>query len=612
MGRRIVKLPDGVANQIAAGEVVERPVAVAKELIENSLDAEAAAIDVQFANGGKSLIRVTDNGIGMTREDAEMALQRHATSKIRSVEEILQIGSFGFRGEALPSIASVSQFTLRTRVRDENEGTEIRVKGTSPAEISSCGMSPGTDIQVANLFFSVPARRKFLKTERTEAAHIVQISRLLAIAHPEVAFSLTEDGHEVFRSPACPDHAQRVREILGKRRAEDFVAIEEEVDGIRLSGLVSRPGVGRSTRSEMITYVNRRPVESRLLSYALIESYHRYLPKGRYPLAFLFVDVPPEEVDVNVHPAKREVRFRNEPRIRGSVMHGLTRVLAEQSQKRFMALEKAESAPPPTKTPSVSKGFPERAEPVSVPTVRPNIAPDTIPRTSSERSFPSFSERLPANPIDTAQSERIASVRAAVWRFCGVLKKRTGLFESPDGLILLHARAARERILYEEIQSMLKGETIPRQTLLLPPMLEMAPLDAGVLEDQIEFLQTFGFVIEPFGRHVFRIREVPTWLESDKPERFIEGIVQKIRDRGMRPEDVQGARQQIARMAAFRESRGFSPATEGDWQELSRQLLACEIPLLDARGRPTFIEMRHSEIARKLMLEASEVEIREP
>lgn len=612
MAGRIIKLPDGVANQIAAGEVVERPVAVAKELVENALDAQSSSIDVQFANGGKSLIRVTDNGTGMTREEAELALQRHATSKIRHVEDILSIGSFGFRGEALPSIASVSQFTLKTRMRDQSEGTEIRVSGTGDPQITSCGMSPGTDIAVANLFHSVPARRKFLKTDRTEAAHIVQVCRFLAIAHPEIAFSLVEDGHEVFRSPVCPDHLQRVREILGKRRAEDFIPLNEEVDGIQLTGLVGRPGSGRSTRSEMITYVNRRPVDSRLLSYALIESYHRHLPKGRYPLSFLFIDVPPEEVDVNVHPAKREVRFRNEPRLRGAVMHGLTRVLAEVSRSRFMSLENAEAVrPAPSARIEVA---PSESAPVPSPKVAPPEIRDRPPEPTKPpaKPFPALRERLPEPQVDdAAQREKIAAVRGKVWTFRGTLKARTGLFESPDGLIILNARAARERILYEEIESQLSGENIPRQALLLPAMLEISPLDAGVLSDQLEFVSNLGFEIEPFGRHVFRIREIPTWLTSESAEDFIGGILQKLRERGMRADELQGARNHVARMAALREARGFVAKSDAEWESLATQLLACEIPLLDARGRPTFIEVRHQEIARRLMLDASEMDITE-
>ncbi|NDV62368.1 DNA mismatch repair endonuclease MutL [Puniceicoccales bacterium CK1056] len=581
MSGRIVKLPDSVANQIAAGEVVERPVAVVKELVENALDAEAKSIEVQFEKGGKALMRVLDDGIGMTREDAILSLERHATSKIREVGDILKIGSFGFRGEALPSIASVSRFTLKTRTREAGEGTEIQINANAAPVIKDCGMSPGTEVTVANLFQTVPARRKFLKTDRTEAAHILQMCRLLAIAHPEVGFSLVEDGHEVFRSPACPDYSQRVREIFGKRRMEELLPIDCEVDGIQLKGLVGRPGSARSTRSEMITYVNDRPVDSRLLNYALIESYHRFIPRGRYPMAFLFVGVPSEEVDVNVHPTKREVRFRNEPRVRSAVMNGLIEFLGEHSHKSL-----------------------RRAEPVESQQTADQVEPGKQTGTSpweEPRPFPRIIEK-PFAPVAAPEQTARKSDQSA-WRFCGTFRRHVGLFESPDGLVLLHAAAARERILFERIEGSLAGENVARQPLLIPSMLELSPVDAGILSDQIQFFDKMGFEIEPFGRQLFRIRSVPAWMQSENPEQFVEEIVSRIRERGIRPEDALSARSLVARMAATREARGFQVSSQGDWESLVRSLLSCENPLLNARGKPTFVEMRHGEISRKLMLD---------
>jgi DNA mismatch repair protein MutL len=598
---RIVKLPDAVANQIAAGEVVERPVAVVKELMENALDARAGSVEIQFEQGGKALIRVRDNGQGMSREEALMALERHATSKIRSVEDILDIGSFGFRGEALPSIASVSRFTLRTRTAGSPEGTEIQIDGKNAPVVRACGMPPGTDVTVARLFHTVPARRKFLKTDRTEAAHMLQMCRLLAVAHPGVGFTLMEDGHEVFRTPACPDHLQRVREIFGRRRAGELIPIEETVDGIRISGLIGRPGSGRSTRSEMITYVNRRPVDSRVLNYALIESYHRYLPRGRYPMAFLFVDVPGGEVDVNVHPTKREVRFRNEARIRSSVMTRVTAALAAAS--RHGGLRGAEAVEPASGSPPVPGESPAPGPEASggpAPPPRPVVSPGPVPE---RRPFPEIHERPFAPVEDTGQGAAPAPADHGKWRFCGVFAQRIGLFEGPDGLILLHARAARERILFERIEASLEGEDIPRQPLLIPPLLELPPLDAGVLSDRLSFFGGLGFELEPFGRHLFRLRAVPAWLQTGEPEAFVEELVGRIRERGLRPEDLDNAQTVVARLAAVREARGFVPDSPEAWESLARSLLACETPLLDARGRPAFIQLRHGEIARKLMLE---------
>lgn len=592
MGARIHQLPESVANRIAAGEVVERPVAVVKELVENALDAQARAIDIQFEKGGKALIRVIDDGHGMEREDALLALRRHATSKIRDVPDILNIRSFGFRGEALPSIASVSQFVLKTRTGAGVAGTEIRVNAGRKPEVRDCGMSPGTEVVVSNLFHGVPARRKFLKTDRTEAAHILQMCRLLAVAHPEVAFSLTEDGHEVFRSPVCPDRQQRVREVFGKRRVDDLVPVDAEHEGIRLHGLIGRPGVGRSTRSELITFVNLRPVESRLLGYALIESYHRYLPRGRYPLAFLFIEVPPGEVDVNVHPTKREVRFRNESRIRQIVMSQLVETLAAHSPR---GLSRSEPVPP------VSTG-----EQPSVPAAAHHPSPEKAP-ARDPRPFPELKEKPFADGSRQApehSSPRSASGGSRQWPFIGVLHRRTGLFESADGLVLMNPRAARERILLERISRSLAGHEIPRQTLLLPPMLELSPLNAGVLSDQLAFFEELGFEIEPFGRHLFRIRGVPVWLQQSQPEAFVEDLVNRIRERGLRPEDIDTAHLLVARIAAAGEARGFRPASEAEWQRLARDLLSCENPLLDGRGRPTFVELRHAELARRLMLES--------
>ncbi|MEX0330118.1 MAG: DNA mismatch repair endonuclease MutL [Puniceicoccaceae bacterium] len=585
MAGKIVKLPDSVANQIAAGEVVERPVAVVKELVENSLDAGARSIEIQFEQGGKALVRVLDDGVGMSPEDAAMALQRHATSKIRQVEDILRIGSFGFRGEALPSIASVSRFVLRTRQREASEGTELKVDGGREPVLNACGMSPGTEVIVSHLFHNVPARRKFMKTDRTEAAHILQMCRLLAVAHPEVAFSLIEDGHEVFRTPACPDRLQRVREIFGRRRVEDLLPLEFENDGLQVSGLVGRPGVGRSTRAEMITFVNKRPVDSRLLNYALIESYHRYLPRGRYPMAFLFVDVPDGEVDVNVHPTKREVRFRAEPRIRSAVMSGLTEFLASQSRQSLRQAEPVE----PVEKPAT----PEPPRPSVVPQQprQPASRTDKFPKALTE-SFPKA--ELPSPPARPSPD---------VWRYCGIFQGRLGLFESPDGLIVVNPVAARERILFEQMSASLKQESIPSQPMLIPPMLELAPLEATLLGDQVDFFASIGFTIEPFGRHLFRIRSIPAWLEAEQAEPFVEELVNRIRERGLRPDDKQPALILVARLAAIRAARGFSPKEQSGWEALVKELLQCENPLLDARGRPTFVEQRNSEINRKLMLQ---------
>ena len=348
---RIHQLPDAVANQIAAGEVVERPAAVVKELMENALDAGATQIEVEFRKGGKNYLRITDNGCGMDEEDALRALQRHATSKLREAKDLLTLGSFGFRGEALPSIASVSRFILRTREADSEGGTEVFVDGSAAPEVKACGMAPGTTVEVTRLFQTVPARRKFLKTDRTEAAHIVLLCRLFAVAHPPIGFTLIEDGQMRFRAAPGSTLEERVRDVFGKHLAGDLMPVVAQAPdpangGIEVNGLIGKPGTGRATRAELFTFVNRRPVDNRVLNYALIESFHTYIPKGRYPACFLFVEIPPAAVDVNVHPTKKEVRFRNEPQVRAVVMDAVLASLRSAARSVLARATPVESARP--------------------------------------------------------------------------------------------------------------------------------------------------------------------------------------------------------------------------------------------------------------------------
>ncbi|MEO6993582.1 MAG: DNA mismatch repair endonuclease MutL, partial [Lacunisphaera sp.] len=322
-------LSDRVANQIAAGEVIERPAAVVKELVENSLDAGATRIEVEFRHGGRSLIRVEDNGGGMSKDDALLSLERHATSKLVETVDLDQLHTFGFRGEAVPSIASVSHFEMQTRPSSSPTGTEIVINGGKLIHVRECGIAPGTRITVSHLFNSVPARRKFLKTDATESAHIIQTVRLYALACPQTAFTLVEDGRVLFQSPVCPTLLGRVGEIFGRQMTADLLAVDMLENGLALTGMIGKPGVNRSTRHELLMFVNRRPVDSRTLNYALIESYATSLAKGRYPVAVLFLELDPAQVDVNVHPAKREVRFRSEGAVRGFVIRAVLQRLRE-------------------------------------------------------------------------------------------------------------------------------------------------------------------------------------------------------------------------------------------------------------------------------------------
>jgi DNA mismatch repair protein MutL len=600
-------LSDRVANQIAAGEVIERPVAVVKELVENSIDAGATRIEVEFRNGGKSYIRIEDNGKGMSPDEALLSLERHATSKIREAADLNEVCSFGFRGEALPSIASVSKFTLRTRAKDWEHGTEILINGGKLIEKKDCGMPVGTVIEVAHLFNSVPARRKFLKTDPTETAHITYNSRLFAVAHPNVAFRVLENGRTVFQSPACENLRDRIAEIWGRSLADDLIPVDvsDPKTGFRLTGLTAKPGVGRSTRRELVTLVNRRPVDSRTLSLAVLDAYHGRIQKGRFPPAFLFLDIQPQEVDVNVHPAKREVRFRDDGAIRRFVLKAVTDTLAANREDDIADAVASRKAPelsaactrpvtePIQPKPEASQSIPKpqaaAIAPARIAPVPPKTAatkPDTVATTA-------------ANPAAQPAHADTPARATPGWRLISILKKRYALFDTSRGLVMLHLRHADQRVRFERINKEFKHDMPPSQRLLIPHPVEFEPLAAEALKAQLKQLNAQGFQVEEFGRNFYRIEAVPTWLSPEQAEAFIRDLVDLVRQRGgMRKHSALGW-EAVARLAVEGSYRRNDSLTQPAVEQLAKDLLACETPHTSPFGKPTFSEVSWSEWARR-------------
>ena len=575
-------LPDRVANQIAAGEVIERPVAVVKELVENSIDAGATRIEVEFRNGGKSYIRIEDNGKGMSPDEALLSLERHATSKIREAADLNEVSSFGFRGEALPSIASVSRFTLRTRAEGWEHGTEIKINGGKLIEKKDCGMPVGTVIEVAQLFNSVPARRKFLKTDPTESAHITYNTRLFAVAHPRVAFRVLDSGRTIFQSPACEDLRDRIAEIWGRSLADDLISVDvsDPKTGYRLAGLTAKPGVGRSTRRELVTLVNRRPVDSRTLGYAVLDAYHGRIQKGRYPPAFLFLEIEPQEVDVNVHPAKREVRFRNDGAIRRFVLGAITdtlRVAAEAERP------KAELRAP------VSKN---EVDPITAST--PTGQPLPIPMTPRAAKTP-----LTSTITGSQKLAESAKVSTPSWRLISILKGQYGLFDTPRGLVMLHLRYADQRVRFERILKSYKESTPPSQRLLIPHTVELEPLASEALLTHLDLINNQGFQVEEFGRHFYRIEALPTWLELEQAEGFVRDMVDLLRQRGGSRKQSELVWESVAKLAVEGSYRRKDNVSEAAVQQLAETLLACETPHTSPFGKPTFSEISWSEWERR-------------
>jgi len=599
-------LSDRVANQIAAGEVIERPAAVIKELVENSLDAGATRIEVEFRHGGRSYLRVEDNGCGLTKDDALLALERHATSKIIETADLDRLATFGFRGEALPSIASVSRFELQTRRPDAPAGTEVVVNGGKLVHVRECGLAPGTRITVTHLFNSVPARRKFLKSDATESAHIIQTVRLYALACPQTAFTLIEDGRVLFQSPVCPTLDERVAEIFGRQLAADLLPVEAEEEGFRLTGLTGKPGVNRAARHEMLTFVNRRPVDSRTLNYALLESYATTLPKGRYPVAVLFLELDPAAVDVNVHPAKREVRFRNEGQVRGFVIRTVLQKLRELGAPAAPPLEAGDRGRETGGTVSSAGGFtlaPGLA--FSAPVSRfpsPASSTSALPGTPYHPASPNRPHSAIATPPSSEPRPPSSVLRSPTllgWRFLGTAHGDYALFESPAGLVVLDRRAAHERVWFERLQAEFARGRVESQRLLFAVPVELDAIASALLLDRMKFLQAHGLEVGEFGRNFFRIEATPTWLEPEAAEAFLRDVLALAREGRLDEKNPRLADEELARLAAQRAVRLPETTSETDALALVAQLFACTQPHTSPAGRPTHFELSRGELAKR-------------
>ncbi len=575
-------LPDILASQVAAGEVVERPASVVKELVENSIDAGARRITVEFQRGGTRMMRVTDDGSGMDRSDALLCLERHATSKIRQSADLTAITTMGFRGEALPSIASVSRFQLSTRRREDEAGTLITVTGGKVHDVQESGEAPGTRIEVSDLFFNVPARRKFLRGEQTEAANILQQIEILAVAHPEIAFICLRDGREVFRLAATEDLAVRLRDLHGDAFLGKLLPMPPlESHGVRVRGWIAKPGEGRSDRSLQMTFVNGRMIRSPILSLPLREACDGVLAKGLHPPAFLFFDMDPAAVDCNVHPAKREVRFRDPAAIRAVAL-----------QAARSAWEKA--APDGKFTPGVGSDplFPPISKLAWVPTSDSQrefkvqeVESGRLAESPTAFSFPTSNFQLPTPP--TVQ-------------FIGSLGGRYLLFEDQESLMLIEIRAARERILYERYLARLTIGEMESQRLLLPEVLAISPADVAWIEAHAELLQKAGLSAESFGQGSVKVDAVPADAADLPVMEVVIRLVDELRTQSDSSALDQGTRETLASSVSRLAAAGAKlPGGEESARMLLRDLLACNLPYATPKGRPTISQLSPGELARR-------------
>ena len=611
---RIVLLPDEVASQVAAGEVVERPASVVKELVENSLDAAANRIEIAIARGGAALVRIVDNGFGMDRDDALLSLERHATSKIRTGDDLANIHTLGFRGEALPSIASVSRFRLATRPPDAIEGTEILVNGGKIETVRACGEAPGTLVEAKNLFYNLPARRKFLRTENTEAHHVQHQLMLQAIGHPEVGFVFARDQAIVFQLPPAPSLATRIADLRGEEVMRQVVEIEPTtVDGLSIRGYLGKAGVSRPTRAEQIIFVNGRAVENLTIQHALREGYHTALMKGQYPLVFLFLDLDPAEVDVNVHPAKREVRFRDPDTIRQALADIVRRTLDSDRGHWSRAFLSPHSTAGP-RAPGIAK--PELPQPPLVPLAEqfalrkdwsqfPVSAPsrdDFKPASDViEPAVPTSSTDLldPEQAISPPTASNTTQTDIGQFRVLGVLGKLYILMENEEGLVLVDQHAAHERILFEQLRRQTENAGVPCQRLLIPIVLRLPPKDYDWLLLNAPSLQKMGFSVEPFGETTLKIDGIPQFLKIEDPANTIRQLVDELRSVTASSSRLRLGEDVIAKTVCRHAVKANDQLHSAEIGQLVTDLLACELPYCCPHGRPTMIQIGYPELEKK-------------
>lgn len=598
---------------------MERPASVVKELVENSLDAGAKFVRVEIRRGGVGMIKVTDDGSGMSRADAELCTKRHATSKLSSLKELFEITHLGFRGEALPSIASVSRFKLCTRQQQDLEGWEIRIDGGLEHEPRSSGVSPGTAIEVADLFYNTPARRKFLKSAETEASHVEHQIRLHALAYPQVRFAYKRDDQLVFDLPATADLRVRISALTDAATAAALIPVETTIGpGISITGFLLPLSEARRTRKGQYVFMNTRPVEDQLINRAIRDGYGGF-PTGLHPALFLYMEVEPALVDVNVHPAKKEVRFRRSADVVNTIVEAIANTLQKHARQEIHAAA-APHGEIPARSTNPGSAFPAAARPapassasqpplsssarqshgpVLPPTLRA-IPLKQVPATQGKLDFHrQEDEETARNAHENAAPERDAS---AGFSYLGTLRQQFALFETPEGLVLMHPKAARERIIFERLRAR-REAPMPSQQLLDPVVLDLDPRDFAVIRQFAPHFDQAGMAVTPFGQNTIRIESIPALLELENARAFLLELV----DRLTQSEFSRNAKRvayetfigEFARKSAWREriSPHRAPA-------ILKDLLACEVPYCTPGGKPTLVNYSVPEIKRKFGLQA--------
>jgi DNA mismatch repair protein MutL len=583
VSRQVERLPEDLVNKIAAGEVVERPGSVVKELLENALDAEARSVHVEIERGGAGLIRVRDDGRGMSRSDAELALERHATSKLRSLDDLQAIATHGFRGEALPSIAAVSELVLRTREEGTVEGTEIAVSHGRRVHVRDVGHPRGTTVEVRDLFGAVPARRKFLRAASTEAGHVAEAVTLLALARPGTGFFLKSGSRRMLEAPPVDGLSARLYQVFGARLLEDLVPVEGGADWATVRGFVSRPDRPRPSRPSLRLYVNLRPVRDRALAKAVSEAYRGAGGGERGFEAFVFVEVPPHLVDVNVHPAKTEVRFADTRTVWAAVERAVRQSLGEGVRDLPRVEVGSEGG----------QGIPERAEAATRSFFERTSGCGEVSGREWERGI-GAPDRVAEGPVSKAPA-----LGAPAPIVLGQHRLTYIVASDGDELLLVDQHTAHERVRFEHLLERAGRHAVQSQGLVTPLVLELPPELRPVLDDHGETLRELGFDVEGFGGGATRLRAVPAVLGQKDPGPALEGILRDMAERDAATWAVAGTRDRLAATLACHSAvRAGQPLHSESMSAIVRDLFQTAHPTLCPHGRPTVVRIPQAEVSR--------------
>ncbi len=570
---KIIRLPESWAARIAAGEVVERPASVVKELVENSLDAGAREISVWIEASGISLIRVGDDGEGISAEDLPLAVERHATSKLKNEEELWRIGTLGFRGEALPSIGSVSKLAIVSRSRGASTGHRLAVEGGTRGDPAPAGCSVGTTVEVRDLFYNTPARRKFLKAPATELSRVCDVINHTALAYPQVHFRLYHESKMLCDYPSGAAPQERLEQVFGKEIASGMAPFCWVKGRVKLGGFLSKAPASFSTSRYLFTYVNRRFVRDRVLNHGILQGYETLLMKGRYPAAVLYLEIPYEDVDVNVHPAKHEVRFRRQAEVHDAVADGVREALRQEAKAPYQpfAASSAESV-------------------------------GEVREAGAAYGFDFLGGDIPSLvPAEAAPLEDASRLNRGFFSSLEIMGQALGCYlicASPRGLVLIDQHAAHERTAFEKMRRRLAGGELERQELLVPQVLELPVGEAELLEQHLNVLDRFGFGVEKFGRSGYTIRTVPALLPAGDYRDALRRMIAEVAEVGQSEELREGLEDRLATIACHSVIRANRKLEKEEIRALLSDLDRCDFATQCPHGRPVLIEFTEQQLER--------------